>query len=49
MAVSMPSFSSYYKIYLVNGATLKTSGIRENGANDISEILSLITDKTNTN
>jgi histidinol-phosphate aminotransferase len=46
MVASMPSFPSYYKSALVNGATLKISGIRDNGANDVGEMLSLITDKT---
>jgi histidinol-phosphate aminotransferase len=46
MVASMPSFPSYYKSALVNGATVKTSGIRDNGGSDVDEMLSLITDKT---
>ena len=46
MVASMPSFPSYYKSALVNGATVNTSGIRDNGASDVDEMLSLITDKT---
>ena len=46
MLVSMPSFPSYYKNAIVNGATLLTTGIQENGAIDIDLMLSRITNKT---
>ena len=43
MVASMPSFPSYYKSALVNGAT---RSIRDNGASDVGDMLALITDKT---
>jgi histidinol-phosphate aminotransferase len=42
----IPSFGGYYKEAQINGATLTTVSVRQDGANDVDAMLAAITDRT---